>query len=212
MGKEDLDAIASENAEKSLVVEEIPTVPASDVLSPAAEEPVPTIDSEVLVLPPDVESSSPVSEQMEEKGQASSAAETGTAPITESGDTEGLKDSVGESAPVSGISREEAVFAEADYESECFSFMPSPEQLSKLDLKPGANEIRFVVESRSVELRCRVFLWRNDSKIVISDVDGTITRSDVLGHLLPAVGRDWSQVGVAGLYSQIAKNGYKFCI
>lgn len=105
---------------------------------------------------------------------------------------------------------EESIFSEADYESECFSFLPSSQQLADLDLKPGANEIRFVISSRSAcELRCRIFLWRNDSKIVISDVDGTITRSDVLGHLLPAVGRDWSQVGVAGLYSQIAKNGYK---
>lgn len=105
---------------------------------------------------------------------------------------------------------EEAIFAEADYDSECFSFLPSAEQLHSLDLKPGANEIRFVISSRSAcELRCRVFLWSNDSKIVISDVDGTITRSDVLGHLLPGVGLDWSQVGVAGLYSLIAKNGYK---
>lgn len=105
---------------------------------------------------------------------------------------------------------EEAIFVEADYDSECFSFLPSSEQLAELDLKSGANEIRFVISSRNAsELRCRVFLWRNDSKIVISDVDGTITRSDVLGHLLPAVGRDWSQVGVAGLYSLIAKNGYK---
>lgn len=102
------------------------------------------------------------------------------------------------------------VFAEADYDSECFSFLPNADQLQNLDLKPGPNEIRFVISSRSAcELRCRVFLWPSDTKIVISDVDGTITRSDVLGHLLPGVGLDWSQVGVAGLYSQIAKNGYK---
>ena len=50
------------------------------------------------------------------------------------------------------------VFAEADYDSECFSFLPNADQLQSLDLKPGPNEIRFVISSRSAcELRCRVF-------------------------------------------------------
>ncbi|PXF41843.1 Phosphatidate phosphatase PAH2 [Gracilariopsis chorda] len=97
----------------------------------------------------------------------------------------------------------------SDIDPEALSLRPTTEQLMELDLKPGPNSIRFVVESSSVELSCRIFLWGCHSKIVISDVDGTITRSDVLGHLLPAVGRDWSQDGVAGLYSQIEKNGYK---
>lgn len=97
----------------------------------------------------------------------------------------------------------------ADLDPESLSLRPRMEELMELDLKPGANTIQFVVESSGVELNCRIFLWGCDNKIVISDVDGTITRSDVLGHLLPAVGRDWSQVGVAGLYSEIEKNGYK---
>lgn len=86
---------------------------------------------------------------------------------------------------------------------------PTDEQLRSLPLQEGANSMRFYVDESTAELSCRVFLWSQHSKIVISDVDGTITRSDVLGHLLPAVGRDWSQVGVAGLYTQIEKNGYK---
>eukprot|EP00178_Gracilaria_changii_P000058 TRINITY_DN1004_c0_g1_i6.p1 TRINITY_DN1004_c0_g1~~TRINITY_DN1004_c0_g1_i6.p1 ORF type:complete len:1212 (-),score=214.84 TRINITY_DN1004_c0_g1_i6:8409-11891(-) len=97
----------------------------------------------------------------------------------------------------------------SDIDPNSLSLTPTPEQLMQLKLKPGPNTIRFVVRSSSVELNCRIFLWSCHTKIVISDVDGTITRSDVLGHLLPAVGRDWSQVGVAGLYSQIEKNGYK---
>lgn len=34
-------------------------------------------------------------------------------------------------------------------------------------------------------------------------------RSDVLGHILPMVGRDWAQLGVAQLFSKIEENGYK---
>ena len=44
---------------------------------------------------------------------------------------------------------------------------------------------------------------------MISDIDGTITRSDVLGHLLPVIGNDWAQMGVAHLFSKIRQNGYK---
>ncbi len=35
-------------------------------------------------------------------------------------------------------------------------------------------------------------------------------RSDVLGQVLPMIGKDWSQAGIANLYDMIDKNGYKF--
>lgn len=34
-------------------------------------------------------------------------------------------------------------------------------------------------------------------------------RSDVLGHILPIVGKDWAQSGVAKLFTKIRDNGYK---
>jgi phosphatidate phosphatase LPIN len=45
-----------------------------------------------------------------------------------------------------------------------------------------------------------IFLWHWTDKIVISDVDGTITRSDVLGHVLPQIGKDWSHAGTVDLF------------
>jgi phosphatidate phosphatase LPIN len=62
---------------------------------------------------------------------------------------------------------------------------------------------------------------------VVSDIDGTITkwetlvylwslilifitlRSDALGHLYNMIGRDWTHAGIAKLYTNISKNGYK---
>jgi len=55
---------------------------------------------------------------------------------------------------------------------------------------------------------CHVYLWNYTDKIVISDIDGTITKSDVLGHVLPIIGRDWAQSGVASLFTKIVNNGY----
>lgn len=90
---------------------------------------------------------------------------------------------------------------------------PSGEQLEALNLKEGRNEIQFIVTSRfqgTQELAANIYLWNHDSRLVISDVDGTITRSDALGHILPMIGRDWSHAGIAKLYSTIKSNGYKF--
>jgi phosphatidate phosphatase LPIN len=81
-----------------------------------------------------------------------------------------------------------------------------------LGLKQGQNTITFSVTSRlhgTLEVTATVFLWQEDAKVVISDIDGTITRSDVLGHLLPMWGRDWSHVGVAQLLSDIKRQGYE---
>ncbi|KAI8486865.1 Lipin-3 [Branchiostoma belcheri] len=87
------------------------------------------------------------------------------------------------------------------------------EQISKLNLLPGANEIVFSVTTRyqgTTRCKATIFLWQYDEKIVVSDIDGTITRSDVFGQVLPVFGKDWSQVGVAPLYDKIHQNGYKF--
>ncbi|GAA5855085.1 hypothetical protein JCM8547_002374 [Rhodosporidiobolus lusitaniae] len=86
------------------------------------------------------------------------------------------------------------------------------DQLKVLGLKKGMNTISFSVRSSySGYATCssRVFLWESDFQVVISDIDGTITKSDALGHVFTMIGRDWTHLGVAKLYTDIARNGYK---
>ncbi|XP_034185717.1 phosphatidate phosphatase LPIN isoform X2 [Osmia lignaria lignaria] len=88
----------------------------------------------------------------------------------------------------------------------------SSTQIASLDLKDGANEVVFSVTTAyqgTTRCKCHIYKWRWDDKIVISDIDGTITKSDVLGHILPIVGKDWAQSGVAQLFTKIKNNGYK---
>ncbi|XP_017790843.1 PREDICTED: phosphatidate phosphatase LPIN3 isoform X2 [Habropoda laboriosa] len=88
----------------------------------------------------------------------------------------------------------------------------SSAQIASLDLKDGANEVVFSVTTAyqgTTRCKCHIYKWRWDDKIVISDIDGTITKSDVLGHILPIVGKDWAQSGVAQLFTKIKNNGYK---
>ena len=92
------------------------------------------------------------------------------------------------------------------------SFFPSSHQLKELELKQGRNEICFISKTSSSgvqTLKSSIYLWPSTSKIVISDVDGTITRSDVLGQVLPFLGRDWTHEGVIDLFTEITKRGYK---
>lgn len=82
------------------------------------------------------------------------------------------------------------------------------DQLKSLDLKPGKNEVTFAVNNGKTSCSAQLFYWKSDIPVVISDIDGTITKSDALGHLLTMMGRDWTHTGVAKLFSDIRANGY----
>uniref|UniRef100_A0A5S6QWX6 phosphatidate phosphatase n=1 Tax=Trichuris muris TaxID=70415 RepID=A0A5S6QWX6_TRIMR len=88
----------------------------------------------------------------------------------------------------------------------------SSEQLKSLPLARGINKARFSVTTKyqgTCWCECHIFLWRWDDKLVISDIDGTITKSDVLGHILPMVGAQWIQSGVTEFFSRVVDNGYR---
>ncbi|KAI9336316.1 Lipin/Ned1/Smp2-domain-containing protein [Obelidium mucronatum] len=92
------------------------------------------------------------------------------------------------------------------------SLRMTSDQLQALNLEPGVNSISFTVTSRlqgTATCASKIFLWEHDTKVVISDVDGTITKSDVLGHVFTMVGQDWTHSGVASLYTNIRNNGYQ---
>lgn len=80
------------------------------------------------------------------------------------------------------------------------------EQLKDLRLKPGPNVMSFTVNRATCS--ANMYLWRHEVPVVISDIDGTITKSDALGHVLNMIGRDWTHAGIAKLYSDITANGY----
>jgi len=87
------------------------------------------------------------------------------------------------------------------------------EELTRYRLNPGCNDFSFSITSQyqgTTRCSCNVFVWKHDDRVVISDIDGTITKSDVRGMLLPLMGiTDWAQGEVAPLFSKINANGYK---
>ncbi|NXQ60242.1 LPIN3 phosphatase, partial [Anthoscopus minutus] len=89
----------------------------------------------------------------------------------------------------------------------------SSEQIGRLNLQDGPNEVAFSVTTQyQGTCRCEatIYLWNWNEKVVISDIDGTITKSDALGHILPQLGKDWTHRGIVKLFHKIHLNGYKF--
>ncbi|GMM36653.1 phosphatidate phosphatase [Saccharomycopsis crataegensis] len=82
------------------------------------------------------------------------------------------------------------------------------DQLKCLNLKYGANDSEFTVDQSKSTITSRIFLWKYNVPVVISDIDGTITKSDALGHVFNMIGKDWTHPGVAKLFEDIASNGY----
>jgi len=87
------------------------------------------------------------------------------------------------------------------------------DQLSQLGLSPGLNSLYYKVTTESgseVTVGCIIHLINNTRKLIVSDIDGTVTRSNIRGFILPVLGlSDWKHEGVVDLYSRISDQGYQ---
>ncbi|XP_047446389.1 phosphatidate phosphatase LPIN2 isoform X4 [Mugil cephalus] len=84
----------------------------------------------------------------------------------------------------------------------------SSDQIASLKLKDGPNDVTFSITTQyQGTCRCEgtIYLWNWDDKVIISDIDGTITKSDVFGQILPQLGKDWTHQGIAKLYHSVAE-------
>ena len=67
----------------------------------------------------------------------------------------------------------------------------SEAELLQYNLRKGCNEMVFSVTTQfqgTSQCQCNAFVWDQQDQIVISDIDGTITKSDVRGMVLPLIG------------------------
>ena len=109
--------------------------------------------------------------------------------------------------------KEEEVVVEEEETNKRNSLRLTKAETDDLGLNLGCNSAVFSVTTRcqgTYKASCNIHLWRQRDRIVISDIDGTITRSDVRGMLLPLIGAsNWAQGEVVRLYNLIADNGYR---
>jgi phosphatidate phosphatase LPIN len=65
----------------------------------------------------------------------------------------------------------------------------------KLHLNFGVNKVIYQLEGYKIE--AEIYLYANNDKLVVSDVDGTVTKNDVGGHINNFVERDYLHEGYA---------------
>lgn len=105
-----------------------------------------------------------------------------------------------------------ALFGTADPAPEHKTTTATASQLDMLALKPGSNDVHFkVTSSGSIHtIINNIYLFNDTSKIVVSDIDGTITKSDIQGFIYPALGlSDWKHTGIVTLFSLLEARGYQ---
>ncbi len=102
-----------------------------------------------------------------------------------------------------------------------FTLIPSQQILNQLNLKLGENSLVYVI-SDSLYLSCRIFLFNENSRIFISDIDGTViylyiykltiilqvTKSDFMGYVMNYSGKTYSHDGICECYHRIREKGY----
>jgi phosphatidate phosphatase PAH1 len=91
---------------------------------------------------------------------------------------------------------------------------PTPEEIELMKLKHGYNTVHFVRRDAKGDIvetvTGHLFVWDSDQKLVLCDVDGTITKTDKIGILKTYMGDyTYTQPGIASLLTAITDNGYK---
>ncbi|KAL1529367.1 hypothetical protein AB1Y20_000319 [Prymnesium parvum] len=90
------------------------------------------------------------------------------------------------------------------------SYRPTAAELAALGLRLGINHVEYRCDGRPVV--ARLYLLECHEKVIISDIDGTITRYDLLGHVPVAVARlariNQFHRGVCAFFERCASNGY----
>ena len=72
----------------------------------------------------------------------------------------------------------------------------------------GGNLARYYVPGLSIEVRFIIYLYGQNQRLVVSDIDGTITTSNVRGFIFPQLGIDADHTDVVRLLDSIGDRGY----
>ena len=92
------------------------------------------------------------------------------------------------------------------FDREDYKYYLKSEEWEAVGLDHGVNHGKMVIED--YELKFNVFLYDQDAKFIVTDIDGTITRSDIKGHLKTRFKMDHHHKGVIELFDKADENGY----
>ena len=86
--------------------------------------------------------------------------------------------------------------------------MPDQDMLGLLPLHYGRNVIKFELDNLH-SLEAEVYLYSQEDRLLVSDVDGTMTKSDVRGLYHNMKDINYLHEGYYDLIERVERNGYK---
>lgn len=89
-----------------------------------------------------------------------------------------------------------------------YSCILSNRELKQLELKEGRNVAQLVFNDLKHKQVFDIYLFDQQTKFVIADIDGTITKSDFRGLLAKIFEFDHHHDGIIELFDAVSKNGY----
>ena len=84
----------------------------------------------------------------------------------------------------------------------------SSESLKMMNLKEGRNEAKMVFDYFELTQPFDIYLYDQTKKLIITDIDGTITKSDFRGTIAKLFRLNYHHEGVVELFDSASKNGY----
>jgi len=87
--------------------------------------------------------------------------------------------------------------------------VPAQEYLKSMKLHEGVNTVRFSTVGTNQIATAKIFLWGIGAKIVVTDIDGTITKSDTRGLFYSRFGMKWHHNHVTDCFKKVYDLGYK---
>ncbi len=69
------------------------------------------------------------------------------------------------------------------------------------------NKITYRLDHFSIN--AQIYLYADNDKLIVSDVDGTVTKNDIGGHIHNFISKEYLHAGYADLVKKLDKNGYK---
>ena len=102
------------------------------------------------------------------------------------------------------IGKSGVVYIKRHKQSFCFT----TEEINRMQLNNGINPAVFVVDNLSIKISFAIYLFSCDSKFIVSDIDGTITRSDLVGFVGGSFGLDVHHKNVIRFLHKVHENGY----
>ena len=83
------------------------------------------------------------------------------------------------------------------------------DEMQNMALDGERNDGLLVVADLNIELKFQIFVFNQNDRLVVTDIDGTITTSDVGGFLGGSIGVGVEQPRVVEFFDKVDFNGYK---